>query len=168
MEHGGAPWYAGEARAGDGMRSGANPTQKTQRPRRAPAPDAPQPFNEAWAKIYAVVRSIPRGKVATYGEIAALAGIPSGHRVVARAMRSCPSGLPWQRVVRKKDARRASIGIDEPDHAALQRGLLESERVTFDANGFILLERSGWLPRQTPTSLSSKRPRARASTRRVR
>ena len=64
--------------------------------------------------IYAVVRAIPRGKVATYGQVAELAGIPSGHRVAARALRSCPEALPWQRVVGKKDARRAQISIEDP------------------------------------------------------
>jgi methylated-DNA-protein-cysteine methyltransferase-like protein len=82
--------------------------------------------------------------VATYGEVAELAGIPSGHRVVARAMRSCPESLPWQRVIGKKDARRGQINIDEPEHAALQRALLEAEAVVFDANGFVSLRRSSW------------------------
>ncbi len=98
-------------------------------------------------EIYAVVRAIPRGKVATYGQIAELAGIPRGHRIVARALRTCPSSLPWQRVVAKKDARRAQISIQEPEHAAEQRALLEAESVVFDANGFIVLRDSGWLPR---------------------
>ena len=97
--------------------------------------------------IYAVVRAIPRGKVATYGQIAELAGIPAGHRVVARAMRACPPKLPWQRVVGKKDARRAQINVQDPEHAALQRDLLTAEGVAFDDNGFIVLARSGWLPR---------------------
>ena len=43
--------------------------------------------------IYEVVRAIPRGKVATYGQIAELAGLARGHRIVARAMRTCPKGL---------------------------------------------------------------------------
>src|SRR5690349_24920602 len=96
--------------------------------------------------IYAVVRAIPRGKVATYGQVAELAGIPSGHRIAARAMRSCPEALPWQRVVGKKDARRGRINIEDPDHAGLQRALIEAEGVEFDANGFIPLARSGWQP----------------------
>jgi methylated-DNA-protein-cysteine methyltransferase related protein len=96
--------------------------------------------------IYAVVRSIPRGKVATYGELAELAGIPSGHRVAARAMRLCPERLPWQRVIGKKDARRGQISIEDPEHAVLQRALLESEGVVFDANGFISLAQFGWRP----------------------
>jgi methylated-DNA-protein-cysteine methyltransferase-like protein len=98
-------------------------------------------------EIYAAVRAIPPGKVATYGQLAELAGIARGHRIVARAMRSCPKGLPWQRVVGKKDARRAQISVQEEDHAALQRRLLEAEGVRFDASGFIVLSRFGWLPR---------------------
>ena len=97
-------------------------------------------------EIYAVVRAIPRGKVATYGQVAELAGLPAGHRAVARAMRTCPARLPWQRVVGRKDARRAQISIQEHEHAALQRSLLEREGVSFDDAGFIVLARSGWLP----------------------
>lgn len=94
--------------------------------------------------IYQVVRAIPRGKVATYGQVAELAGIHRGHRVAARAMRSCPERLPWQRVVGKKDARRAQLNIADPEHAALQRKLLEKEGVIFDAQGFIVLRQHGW------------------------
>ena len=97
------------------------------------------------ARIHAVVRRIPRGCVVTYGEIAALAGMTSGHRVAARAMRECPESLPWQRVLGKKDARRGHISIDEPDHAVLQRALLEAEGVEFDARGCVSLARFGWL-----------------------
>lgn len=113
----------------------------------APGRASPPASAKQWQSIYVVVRSIPRGRVATYGELAELAGIPSGHRVVARAMRGCPERLPWQRVVGKKDARRGQINIEDPDHARLQRALLEAEGVVFDANGFISLRRSGWLPR---------------------
>lgn len=108
--------------------------------------------------IYAVVQSIPRGRVATYGQVAELAGMPSGHRVAARAMRNCPERLPWQRVVGKKDARRAQIVLGEDDHGNLQRMLLEAERVKFDANGFIPLREFGWQPEQ----LAVRQPRTRA------
>jgi methylated-DNA-protein-cysteine methyltransferase-like protein len=97
-------------------------------------------------RIYAVVRKIPKGKVATYGQLAELAGLPSGHRIAAIAMQTCPDNLPWQRVIGKKDARRGQINIQDPDHARLQRTLLEREGVVFDAAGFILLRQSGWLP----------------------
>ena len=98
------------------------------------------------ARVYAVVKAIPRGRVATYGQIAELAGMHAGHRIVARAMRTCPSGLPWQRVVGKKDARRAQINIQDPENGTRQRKLLEREGVKFDANGFIPLRSFGWLP----------------------
>jgi methylated-DNA-protein-cysteine methyltransferase related protein len=99
--------------------------------------------------IYDVVRAIPLGKVATYGQIATLAGIPRGHRLAARAMLSCPSGLPWQRVLGRKDARRGQINIQEREHASLQRELLIDEGVQFDESGFISLRDYGWLPTDT-------------------
>lgn len=99
--------------------------------------------------IYDVVRAIPRGKVATYGQVAELAGLPRGHRQVARAMRECPAKLPWQRVVGRKDARRAQVSIQEGEHAELQRSLLKHEGVVFDASGCIVLAKSGWLPAST-------------------
>jgi methylated-DNA-protein-cysteine methyltransferase-like protein len=120
--------------------TGRHPRQVRSEKSHVPARAADGP----WRAIYAVVRSIPRGRVATYGEVAELAGFPSGHRVVARAMRSCPESLPWQRVIGKKDARRGQINIDEPEHAALQHALLEAEAVVFDANGFVSLRHSSW------------------------
>jgi methylated-DNA-protein-cysteine methyltransferase related protein len=127
------------------------------------------PADTSAARIYAVVRRIPRGSVATYGEVASLAGIASGHRVAARAMRVCPESLPWQRVLGKKDARRGHISIDEPDHAALQRGLLEREGVVFDAHGCVSLARFGWLsqavvPRE---ARGKKKRRAKAARKRA-
>jgi methylated-DNA-protein-cysteine methyltransferase related protein len=119
--------------------------------------------NPAWIRIYAVVRAIPRGRVATYGEVAALAGIADGHRVAARALRSCPEHLPWQRVVGRKDARRAQIAIGEPEHAALQRAMLEAESVVFDDNGFIPMRRSGWL--SAPNEAVQRGPAAKRGSR---
>lgn len=106
---------------------------------------AAEPSDRA-REIRAVVRAIPRGKVASYGQVAELAGIPAGHRVVARFMRDCPPDLPWQRVVGKKDARRAEVRLHDEAHARLQRTLLEAEGVVFDDNGFISLRSFGWLP----------------------
>jgi len=121
--------------------------RKPRSPRSSDASSSKAMGGESTAReIYAVVRAIPRGRVATYGQIAELAGMPAGHRIVARAMRTCPAKLPWQRVVGKKDARRGQINIHDAEHARLQRTLLEAEAVVFDANGFIVLKRSGWLP----------------------
>ncbi|HEY3494089.1 MAG TPA: MGMT family protein [Polyangiaceae bacterium] len=103
------------------------------------------PQAEQFAEIYAVVRAIPRGRVATYGEVAELASLPRGHRIVARAMRTCPDGLPWYRVLGRKDSRRGRISIGDSDHARRQRRLLEAERVKFDESGFVSLRRFGLL-----------------------
>ena len=116
-------------------------------PKRKTTADAePLVQADAATRIYAVVRKIPKGKVATYGQLALLAGIPSGHRIAAKAMQTCPEKLPWQRVIGKKDARRGQINIHDPEHARLQRELLEAEGVAFDANGYISLRTAGWLP----------------------
>lgn len=110
----------------------------------AAPPSSPEEITRA---IYEVVAAIPRGSVATYGQVAELAGLPNGHRRVARAMRFCPEKLPWQRVVGRKDARRAQIAIQDAEHASRRRALLEKERVRFDDDGYIVLARFGWLPR---------------------
>jgi methylated-DNA-protein-cysteine methyltransferase-like protein len=101
---------------------------------------------DATSRIYRVVSAIPRGKVATYGQVALLAGIPAGHRVAARAMRNCPEKLAWYRVLAKKDARRAKIALGDPEHARLQERRLRAEGVRFDASGYIALRQFGWLP----------------------
>lgn len=101
---------------------------------------------DATAAIYEVVKRVPRGRVITYGQIAELAGIARGHRIAARAMRTCPAGLPWQRVVGKKDARRAQVSILDEEHAQLQRRLLIKEGVKLDDAGCISLRDYGWLP----------------------
>ncbi len=101
-------------------------------------------------RIFDVIRKIPRGKVATYGQVAMLAEIPRGHRVVASALKlSDPRArLPWQRVVGKKSRTRAKIAVVDPETAARQRALLEKEKVVVDDDGSISLSRFGWLPLQ--------------------
>lgn len=100
-----------------------------------------------YADIYAVVRRIPRGCVATYGQVAELAGRPGAARAVGAAMRlSTGQGVPWQRVVGKHARRRARISILDPVGAASQRALLEAEGVELTDRGLIRLEDFGWLP----------------------
>jgi methylated-DNA-protein-cysteine methyltransferase-like protein len=94
-------------------------------------------------RVYAVVRTIPRGKVLTYGQIATLLGSPYMARQVGWAMHGCPKGLPWQRVVGaggKILINSESVG----EGPLLQRKLLELEGVRFrgqridmDAHQFI-------------------------------
>jgi methylated-DNA-protein-cysteine methyltransferase-like protein len=120
-----------------------------------------------YGHIYAVVRRIPRGLVATYGQVAELAGIPRGARVAGTALRvSTPEmGLPWHRVVGKRSRATASVSIHDPVGAAVQRGLLEDEGVEFTPAGGIALARFGWLPRERarprPARKSRKARKAR-------
>lgn len=104
--------------------------------RKAPGP--------AYTKILAVVRRIPRGKVATYGQIAALAGYAHAPRLAGYALHALPDGspLPWHRVLGAGG--RLSLARLSPDGALLQRLKLEAEGVTFDARGRVRLERHAW------------------------
>ena len=54
---------------------------------------------EKYRRIYATVAAIPRGSVASYGQVAALAGLPCGARLVGRALAECPARVPWHRVL---------------------------------------------------------------------
>jgi methylated-DNA-protein-cysteine methyltransferase-like protein len=97
------------------------------------------------ARIHAVVRRIPRGRVATYGQVAELVGLPGGARQVGYALHALGAGteVPWQRVInaRGRVSPRSVPGCD-----AVQRGLLEREGVVFQADGRIDLERYRWRP----------------------
>ena len=91
-------------------------------------------------KIYEVVKSIPKGKVATYGQVALLAGNPRWARVVGYALHVNPepSIIPCHRVVNRegKVAPGFAFGGEE-----VQRQLLESEGIVFETDGRIDLEK---------------------------
>jgi len=123
---------------------------------------------ELYRRIYAVVRRIPRGRVATYGQVAELAGIPGGGRVAGAAMKTSKRGdrLPWQRVIGKAGKLRGRIAIYDPVGAAIQRGLLEQEGVPVGERGLVDLGAFGWFtagsgrgasPRRRPRSASKRR-----------
>jgi methylated-DNA-protein-cysteine methyltransferase-like protein len=82
------------------------------------------------ARIWQIVAMIPRGRVASYGQIAALAGMPRHARLVGRTLRQLPRGtkLPWHRVVNA--SLRISQRRDSEGHR-LQRRRLEAEGVSF-------------------------------------
>ena len=101
----------------------------------------------SYEKIYAVVRRIPRGRLATYGQVAGLAGLPGHARQVGYAMAALPSGtaVPWHRVINAAGmvSRRRVPGAE-----LTQRQMLEKEGVRFDARGRVRLEKLRWKPRE--------------------
>jgi methylated-DNA-protein-cysteine methyltransferase-like protein len=102
--------------------------------------------SSSYPRIYAVVSRIPKGRVATYGQVAALAGLPGQARLVGYAMHALPAGsrVPWHRVVNA--AGKISIRSDGLGHDDLQAQLLRREGVRFVV-GAIPLARYGWQPR---------------------
>ncbi len=103
-----------------------------------------------WRAYYAVVARIPRGRVATYGQVALLAGKPRAARQVGyalAALRGARHRIPWQRVLGSRPRGLAAISILDPMGSAVQRALLEGEGVVMDERGRVSLERFGWTPR---------------------
>ena len=94
-------------------------------------------------KIYAAVKRIPRGRVATYGDVAEAAGLEGHARQVGYALHDLPpdSGVPWHRVINAKgEISLRSAG----DSHELQRMLLEAEGIEFDLAGRVELKRFRW------------------------
>jgi len=102
--------------------------------------------SDTYLAIYAVVSRIPEGRVATYGQIASLAGLPGRARLVGYALSALAgrSNIPWHRVVNAQG--RISLRSCGSDADLEQRLRLEHEGVHFDAGGRILLERFLWRP----------------------
>ena len=105
---------------------------------RSPGPITP-PFQRVWR----LVRRIPQGKVATYGQLSQLIDRRLTPVGVGWAIRAAPEGsIPWQRVVN------ASGGIStDREPPGLQRAMLEAEGVRFDGEGCVDLARYAWRPR---------------------
>jgi methylated-DNA-protein-cysteine methyltransferase-like protein len=97
-------------------------------------------------RIHHVVSQIPRGRVATYGQIARLAGLQGQARLVGYALHALPprTSIPWHRVVN------AQGGISTPSgHDTRQRRLLEREGIHFDSLARIPLASFQWRPRRS-------------------
>lgn len=103
--------------------------------------------SDAYRRIYAVVRRIPRGRVATYGQVALLSGLPGRARQVGYALHALREGssVPWQRVI---NARGEVSARAEPGWDRVQRQLLEAEGVSFDERGRLALAACQWRPRE--------------------
>lgn len=94
-------------------------------------------------KIYEAVRAIPRGKVASYGQIAAMAGHPRAARIVGFALHNNPDPqtIPCHRVVFRDGSTCTGYAFGGPD---VQRQLLRGEGVAFDEAGRVDMSRFGW------------------------
>lgn len=105
------------------------------------------PRESSYPAIYRVVRRIPAGRVATYGQVAWLAGVAGQARLVGYAMHAAAETdrVPWHRVVNAQG--RISARSDGPGASVMQRLRLEREGVAFDAGGRLALERYRWMPR---------------------
>ena len=114
------------------------------------SPPDPTAFNR---QVWDIVRQVPVGRVATYGQIARLIPPPEGvepqsyrtlgPRWVGSAMARCPAGIPWQRVINAKGEISLRPGAEH------QRDLLEAEGVVFNDRGRIDLSRFGWQTKDT-------------------
>ena len=102
--------------------------------------------HQTYRRIHDTVCRIPRGRVATYGQVATLAGLPGRARQVGYALRALPEGsaVPWHRVVNAEGSISARA---ESGDVRLQRALLEAEGIPFDSSGRIDLSRCRWRPR---------------------
>ena len=95
-----------------------------------------------YSRIYDVVRQIPPGRVATYGQVAELAGLPGHARQVGYALHALKDEeVPWHRVV---NAQGRVSGRSDPGCDGWQRELLEGEGVLFDDGGRVRLDVFGW------------------------
>jgi len=97
------------------------------------------PFSK---EVIRIIKSIPRGRVATYGQIAALAGNPRAARQVVRILHSSSGreNLPWHRVINGK----GTISLPPGEGYEIQRSLLESEGIVFNASDWIDLDLYLW------------------------
>ena len=96
-------------------------------------------MNSFAKQVYEIVEQIPYGNVISYGEIAKLLGRPRAAREVGWAMRNCPDGLPWQRVVMADGTVTGGV------YAKTRLELLKSEGVTFLQDGRIDMKTCRWL-----------------------
>ncbi len=123
-------------------------------------------MNALYRRIYRIVRHIPKGRVATYGVVARLAGRPGAARTVGWALSALPDDgdVPWWRVVNAA----GRISLSAQDHASVvQRALLLREGVRFAPGGAVPLGKYGW-PTEAYDGVAAPAQTRAASSRRSR
>lgn len=95
------------------------------------------------ARVFALVRACPAGRVTTYGWLAKAAGYPRGARMVGWIMNEAHEGVPAQRVINSKGELSGSWAFGSPERMRL---LLETEGIPFTEDGRVDLKRYGWDP----------------------
>ena len=111
--------------------------------------------------VYRVVRKVPRGKVVTYGQVAAILGHPRAARAVGQALRMLPASLhrvvPWHRVINAAGRLSQRGDVVRPD---IQRERLQAEGIRFSRGGGLDLKRLRWAgpPREWRARLSHELP----------
>ena len=97
-------------------------------------------------KIYTIVKRISPGKVATYGQIAALVGPGLPARIIGYALHGLPekTDIPWHRVINRMG--KISFSPSRNNHDALQKHLLEQEGVLFNSEDKIDFDKYLWHP----------------------
>jgi methylated-DNA-protein-cysteine methyltransferase-like protein len=116
----------------------------------SPGFTSPPNPHEFQAQVWDIVRRVPFGKVATYGQVSALVATPPGMslqdfrsfspRWVGGAMAACPEGVPWHRIINAQ----GKISLAPGRGYERQRELLEAEGIEFDSRGRIDLKRYAW------------------------
>ena len=100
-------------------------------------------FKTKQDKIISIIKAVPVGNVASYGQVASIAGIARGHRLVAAALRaSAIPNLPWYRIIRSD----GSCGMIEGSEGYIKQfSLLKAEGV-LAKNGRVDMKRYQWTP----------------------
>lgn len=142
--------------------SGSRPRSRSAQPTRLHG-EVQAPRRSAWEVVYTLVRTIPRGRVMTYGQIAGLLGHLLSPKAVGWAMHSCPDDVPWHRVVNASGGCSTERRGDLP--LGMQRALLGAEGVEFRLNETLDLARYRWEPRSRPLSPQGKKGRGRSAGR---
>ncbi|KYG64126.1 DNA methyltransferase [Bdellovibrio bacteriovorus] len=121
-------------------------------------PFSPIKLNAFTKKVLSLIKSIPMGKVASYGQIAVLAGKPQGSRGVGWILNSCTEAydLPWQRVINSQG--RISFPRATKQYNK-QKSLLLKEKVKFKDNDSIDLEKYGWKKKPAKTRRPKNQPK---------